>query len=116
VLIRVDLPRPVCPDAQHQQKHTLRGRGVYLGQIIALTNADDIELETALQELALNLRGDAIETNMASGVHRLLRSVSVLNGSHCCETNCSMPRLERCIGESVGVKFDGKRREVVENS
>ena len=32
------------------------------------TNADDIELETALQELALNLRRDAVETDMAVGV------------------------------------------------
>jgi hypothetical protein len=33
----------------------------------ALTNADDVELETTLQELALNLRGDAVETDMALG-------------------------------------------------
>ena len=31
------------------------------------TNADDVELETALQELALNLGGDAVETDMAVG-------------------------------------------------
>ena len=52
-----------------------------------LTDADDVELEPALQELALNLRCDAIETNMASGIHRLLRGVSVLNGCHCCDIN-----------------------------
>lgn len=31
------------------------------------TNADDIELETTLQELLLNLRSDAVETDMALG-------------------------------------------------
>ena len=34
---------------------------------VDLTNADDVELETTLQELALNLRGDAVETDMALG-------------------------------------------------
>lgn len=33
------------------------------------TNADDIELETTLEELALNLRRDAVETDMAVGVN-----------------------------------------------
>ena len=33
-----------------------------------LTNTNDIELETSLDELALDLRGDTIETNMAVGV------------------------------------------------
>ena len=32
---------------------------------VLLTDTDDIELETTLQELALDLRRDAIETNMA---------------------------------------------------
>jgi len=31
-----------------------------------LANADDVELETALQQLSLNLRCDAVETNVAS--------------------------------------------------
>ena len=31
------------------------------------TNAYHVELEATLQELALNLRGDAVETNMALG-------------------------------------------------
>jgi hypothetical protein len=35
------------------------------------TNADDIELETALQELALNLARDAVETDMALRNHGL---------------------------------------------
>ena len=37
------------------------------------TDTDDIELETTLQELALNLRRDAVETNMAVGVDSGLR-------------------------------------------
>jgi hypothetical protein len=32
------------------------------------TNADDVELETTLQELTLDLRGDAVKTDMALGV------------------------------------------------
>ena len=116
VLIRVDLPRPVCPGAQRQEKHTLKCRRASLGQNIVLTNTDDIELETALQELALNLRCDAVKTNMASWVHRLLRGVSVLNGCHCCDINWLMPKLERCIGESVGFNVDGRRGEEVEIS
>jgi hypothetical protein len=31
-----------------------------------LTDADDIELETALQELLLNLLGDTVKANMTS--------------------------------------------------
>lgn len=31
------------------------------------TNADDIELEATLQKLLLDLRSDAVETDMASG-------------------------------------------------
>jgi len=34
----------------------------------SLANTDDIELETTLQELALDLRRDAVETDMAVGV------------------------------------------------
>lgn len=33
-----------------------------------LTNTDDVELETTLEELALDLAGDAVETNVALGV------------------------------------------------
>lgn len=39
-----------------------------------LTNADDVELETTLQELLLNLRSDAVETDMALGVDSVGRS------------------------------------------
>lgn len=31
------------------------------------TNADDVELETSLEQLLLDLRGDAVETDVASG-------------------------------------------------
>ena len=33
-----------------------------------LTDADDVELESALEQLALNLGCDAVETDMALGV------------------------------------------------
>jgi hypothetical protein len=39
-----------------------------------LTNTDDVELETTLQELLLNLRSDAVETDMALGVDSVGRS------------------------------------------
>ena len=52
----------------------------------ALTNADNIELETALQELLLNLRCDAVETNVAPWIHRGFAGVSICHGCHCCET------------------------------
>lgn len=32
------------------------------------TNANDVELETSLQQLAFDLGGDAIETNMGVGI------------------------------------------------
>jgi hypothetical protein len=40
-----------------------------------LTNADNVELEAALQEFALNLSGNAVETHMALGNHgvRIIR-------------------------------------------
>lgn len=46
-----------------------------------LTDANDIELETALQELALDLLGYTVETNMTLGEYRL-RGLSVCGG-HC---------------------------------
>lgn len=35
-----------------------------------LTNAHDVELEATLEEFPLDLRGDAIETDMAMGKNR----------------------------------------------
>ena len=52
---------------------------------VTLTNTNDIELETALQELALNLRCDTVKTDMAARVHRLLGSISVLDSCHYCK-------------------------------
>ena len=52
----------------HTVSHSLRA---------VLTDADDIELETALQQLALDLRCDAVKTDMAPWVHRLLHSISI---------------------------------------
>jgi hypothetical protein len=49
---------------------------------LSLTNANNIELETALQKLSFDLRCDTVETNMAPRVHRLLRYVSLLRLSH----------------------------------
>lgn len=45
-----------------------------MGVVSVLTNADDVELETTLQELLLNLRSDAVETDMALGVNGVGRS------------------------------------------
>lgn len=38
---------------------------ILAGEVI-LTNTDNIELEATFQQLSFDLRGDAIETNMAS--------------------------------------------------
>lgn len=38
-----------------------------------LTNADNVELETSLQQLLLDLGGDAVETDVAPGEDRILR-------------------------------------------
>lgn len=59
VLIKVDLPRPVCP--AHRKLVYIRDLGG-----VCRTNTDDVELETSLEELLLDLLGDAVETNMAS--------------------------------------------------
>jgi hypothetical protein len=40
---------------------------------VELTDNNDIKLETTLQELALNLGGDAVETNMALRVNGCCR-------------------------------------------
>jgi hypothetical protein len=48
-------------------------RLVRFGEHLAFdhTNADHIELETSLEELLLDLLGDAVEANMASGEDRI---------------------------------------------
>lgn len=59
----------------------------------SLTNTDDIELEAALEELLLDLLGDAVETDVAFGEDGgcLLRGCS--GGGHC-----------GCAGASVGTR------------
>ena len=43
------------------------------GMRIERTNADDVELEAALQQLLLDLAGDAVETDVRLGEHGALR-------------------------------------------
>ena len=63
-LINVDFPSPVWPVANTVSilKRTLRSLH---------TNTDDIELETTLQQLLLDLLGDTVETNMAPRENRI---------------------------------------------
>lgn len=72
VLIKVDLPSPVWPVRSSRLANVCRDavQGDPRGgrSVCKLTNADDVELETTLQELALDLRRDAVETNVALGV------------------------------------------------
>lgn len=50
---------------------------------IVLTNTDDVKLKSTLQQLALNLGCDTVETDVAARVHRLLGSaVSILHACH----------------------------------
>lgn len=72
VLMSVDFPRPVWPIVcQYTASNKSADRR---------TNADDIELETTLQKLLLNLLCDAVESNVTSGEHGVpLR--------HCCGHN-----------------------------
>jgi hypothetical protein len=74
VLIRVDLPRPVWPVTKSVPMQS------YLNK--ELTDADHIELEATLQELSLNLAGDAIETDMGLGHNWLLQARSDLGSGH----------------------------------
>lgn len=61
---------------------------------IQLTNANNIELETPLQELLLDLGGDAVETDVALGedalrrLQRLLRCSDVGHGGGVGEGAC----------------------------
>ena len=49
---------------------------------LRLTNADHIELETTLQQLLLNLRRDAVKTNVAPGEDSILL-VLLIRRRHC---------------------------------
>lgn len=70
VLIRVDLPRPVCPTRGAASEFVQWARENVPGTacIIDLTNANNIELETTLEKLLLDLLGDAVETDVAFGI------------------------------------------------
>lgn len=84
VLMRVDLPRPVCPAqplAQQFSDRLTTGCCCCCCVRIELTDADDVELEAPLDELLLNLLGDAVEADIALRVDRLLRCS--ICGSHC---------------------------------
>lgn len=73
VLIRVDFPRPVCPVRTVSQSGSMPiiilARS-HLPCCFSHTNTHDIELETALQQLPLDLRSDTIETDMAARENR----------------------------------------------
>lgn len=75
VLIKVDFPRPVCP--REAVSRNLPWRLLW-----PLTDTYDVKLEAALQELALNLGGYAVETNMAFGHYRILLRRHPLVRSH----------------------------------
>ena len=51
--------------------------------MIVHTDADDIELKAALQQLLLDLVGDGVEAHMAFWEHRLLRLRRHCAGGHC---------------------------------
>lgn len=67
VLMSVDLPKPVWPvnPVSFQSGHGLISPKTPQ-QRASLTNANNVELESTLQQLALNLRRDAVETDMAA--------------------------------------------------
>ena len=66
VLIKVDLPKPVCPAQIERQLLKLPSRNSNL------TNAYDIELKAPLQQFLLDLLRDAIKTHVALGYQRPL--------------------------------------------
>jgi hypothetical protein len=88
VLMRVDFPSPVWPAATRQlldkidetRVNPSKGRDREREREREQhTNADDIELETALQELLLDLLGNAIETDVTFWVDGRL---SIIHESH----------------------------------
>lgn len=80
VLTSVDLPRPVCPTRRRRRGQSEVSQSVNEG---IHTNTHDIELETTLQQLPLDLGGDAVETDMAVGEDGgLLTRSSTGSGGH----------------------------------
>jgi hypothetical protein len=64
------------------------------------TDADDIELKSTLQELALNLGRDAVETDMALGVDGL-----PCHGRHC-GSFAVKDRRERMLPRVKSLRMD----------
>lgn len=65
---RLAQTRLACSAQTRQSRECFRWSELELEPREQLTDADDIELESALQELALDLGGDAVETDMALGM------------------------------------------------
>lgn len=81
VLTRVDLPRPVCPISKGKTGTSIQNPRASGGCIH--TNTHNIELETTLQQLPLNLGGDTVETDVAVGEDGgLLSRSSAGSGGH----------------------------------
>lgn len=72
VLIRVDFPRPVWPTRESISLRLSSARRYCPTH----TDTHDIELEATLQQLALDLRGNAVKTDMAMGENSGLLSRS----------------------------------------
>lgn len=73
VLMSVDFPRPVWP------VHAVSSNSSRVELVMQLTNADDVELESPLDALLLNLLGDAVESDIAVRKDGLC----LVRGSHC---------------------------------
>jgi hypothetical protein len=100
-------------------RRLVAGQGQLGKRVIRRTDAHDIELKTALQQLLFNLLGDAVETDVALGEHRL-RGLRV-QSCHCCglwseidgsrENQGRQEESKRCRGdearEGVGGEFGG---------
>lgn len=84
------------------------GTRLELGGGWARTDADDIELEAALEELALDLGGDAVETNVAVGHD------AVLHGRHIEGMPGVMCRERGEGGTRIGEGPDCRRAEAIE--
>ena len=77
VLMSVDFPSPVCPMRSIEQRHSFT-----MIKLRRRTDADDIELESSLQELPLDLRRDAVETHVATREDGLRRSLRCGGSGH----------------------------------
>jgi len=111
VLIKVDFPRPVCP-VEGGQRALARGPEPCGLQVHSSKRTDtyDIELKASLEQLPLNLRGDAVEPNVALGKHRL-GLLSVGDGSHCVERRGTITGMSVDMNDSArGIVSQGQTR------